>query len=450
MTQLMTDKPTTTAAADCWTRCFEAIDTDDVVYDIRSKAFERFLELGFPHRKNEQWKYTSTRKIAETDFGAADGDAAVTLDDLQPHLLGSTQTHRLVFVNGRFDESLSNLADLPADARIKPLSQAMAEDVDTIARHFARAATAEDRPFVALNTALFTDGLFVHLPKDADVADPIHVIHVTVAGAADASMNHSRNLIVAEHASRATIIETHVGFGDARYLATTTTEIINDADATIDHYKIERETRNAYHIGNLYVHQYGAGNITSHNFSIGGALVRNDVNCALAAEGCEATFNGLTLAESTQHIDNHLYIDHLKPHCNSWEFYKGVFDDKATGVFAGRIFVEKNAQKTDAKQTSMNLLLSDGAQINTKPQLEIYADDVKCTHGATIGQLDETHMFYLRARGIPKDAARSLLIYAFANENIAEVNVPELREKLEMLLLDRLPEGEIVRKGKLK
>lgn len=417
----------------------------DALIELRRRALASFQSLGFPTRRNENWKYTNVRSVAQTDWRLAEGCAAVDPARVQPFLLSKTQCHQLVFVNGRLDTGLSRVGDLSAGVTLKPIADAA--DSDLLRKHLGSIAALEDDAFTALNTAFTQDGLFLHVPASVVIEHPIHVVYVSTDEGDDVVRVHPRTLVVAEACARATVIETYAGLGEREALVNPVTEIIAAESANVDHYKINRESERTNLIGSIHVQQNGPSAVTSHSYAFGGKLVRNDVRAYLNAEGCDSTFNGLTVTHGDQHVDNHLWIDHLKPHCNSWEFYKNVLDDSSRTVFAGRIYVAQDAQKTDAKQTNMNLLLSDDAHADTKPQLEIYADDVKCTHGATIGQMNESQLFYLQARGISRTAARSILIFAFANETIDEVKVEELRGQLEQLLLERLPESRSLVSG---
>ncbi|MHC5022381.1 MAG: Fe-S cluster assembly protein SufD, partial [Planctomycetota bacterium] len=412
---------TAPTSADCFAAAFDRLDARAPVHALRREALDRFQARGLPTRREEDWKYTDVRAIAGTPYVSA-AEATIAEGQIAPYRLDRSDADQLVFINGRFAPEWSSVGSLPDGARVGSLAEALATDFARIEPHLGQIVHADDHPFTALNTALLGDGLLVRLPADTALPRPVHVLYMTVPGAAP-TMSHPRNLIVAGAGSRATIIETYASAGDGAYLTTAVTEVLAESSAAIDHYKVELESEQASHVGSLHVRQEASSTVTSHNFSVGGALIRNDLYAALDAEGCHSTYNGLSLTRGDQHVDNHLWIDHLKPNCNSWEFYKSILDDRSSGVFSGRIYVAPDAQKTDAKQTSMNLLLTNDAHADTKPQLEIFADDVKCTHGATIGQLHDDHLFYLQARGIGLDAARSLLIYAFGNEVISEVQV---------------------------
>jgi Fe-S cluster assembly protein SufD len=409
----------------------------------RREAMARFLELGFPTIRDEEWRHTNVRPIAETAFEPAHADGAgLTRAWLEPFRFGDT-TSLLVFVNGRYAPHLSSLRALSKGVRVGNLAEAMGVDAELVKPHLARQACFQDHAFRALNTALMEDGAFIHIPVGRVVEGPIHLLFVT-SGPEQVVMTHPRNLIVMGDDSQATMVETYIGFGCNKYFTNAVTEVVVGENAVLDHYKVVRERAEAFHIATLELHQRRSSTVTSHTLTFGGTLVRNDIIALLDGEGCTCALSGLYMASGTQHVDNHLRVEHAKPHCDSREFFKGVLDERARGVFSGRIVVHEDAQKTDAKQTNMTLLLSDDAQVESKPQLEIRANDVKCTHGATVGQLSDDALFYLRSRGMNEDAARSLLVYAFAREALAHIRLQPLRTQLERLLLERLPQGQML------
>ncbi len=409
---------------------------------LRTQAMARFAELGFPTLRHEDWRYTNVARIAKTEFRSA-VDCGVDLDEraIVAETFPETQFHRLVFVNGVFARDMSSPQGLPKGVQIASLAETLDDDPSWVERHLARYASYQDHAFTALNTALMEDGAFVYVPKGVIVEQPIHLLYVTMPGV-EPIVVHPRNLIIADEASQLTIIESYVGLGEGVYFTNAVTEISVGEGAVVDHYKVQRESTQAYHVGTTQLYQRRSSTVSSHTISIGGDIVRNDINAVLDGEGCDCTLNGLYVPAGKQHVDNHLRVEHRKPHGNSREHFKGILDDSARGVFTGRIIVHKDAQKTDAKQTNRNLLLSDSASVDTKPQLEIFANDVKCTHGATIGQLDDDAMFYLRARGISADAARSLLVFAFASESIAKIKPQPVRAQVQQILLERLPQGD--------
>jgi Fe-S cluster assembly protein SufD len=387
---------------------------------LRETAFKRFAELGFPTTHDEDWRFTNVAPIARGRFAAATPQAPGDIDQLAPWATGS----RLVFVNGHLTETV---LDLPKGVQIGDFN-ADAEP------YLAKQAGFDKNAFVALNTAFLNQGAFVRVARGTVVEQPIHIVYVTLGQGVQVQ---PRALIVVGPDAHCTIVETYVGAGS--YFTNAVTEVVTSNGAVVDHYKVTVEAPAAYHVATLQATLGKSANFSSHSISLGGALVRNDANATLS-EGTEATLNGLYIVNGTQHIDNHTSIDHAKPHANSHELYKGILDGKASAVFNGRIIVRKDAQKTDSKQTNKNLVLSDEATIDTKPELQIWADDVKCTHGATIGQLDDEAMFYLRSRGIDKKNARSLLTYAFAQDIVDRVKVQALRDSLERVLFEKFNE----------
>lgn len=399
---------------------------------IRQAAARRFAEIGFPSRRNEEWRFTPIAPIAETPFAPAPRVPA-SPEALRPHVYPELSGARVVLVNGRYVPELSEITALPPGVVVKSLAQAIEAGEPIVERHLARYASFESHPFVAINTALFQDGVFIAIPPNAVVEQPIHIESLTLAQG-EPVVSHPRVLVVAGENSQATVIESYAGDSGV-YLANAVTEIVLSENAVVDHYKAQQESREAYHIATMQVQLARASNFSSHSVTLGAAISRNDINAVMGDEGCECTLNGLYMGRDRQLVDNHTFIDHAMPHCNSHELYKGVLDGRARGVFNGKILVRQDAQKTDAKQTNQVLLLSDDAQINTKPQLEIYADDVRCTHGATVGQASDEALFYLRSRGIPKEEARNLLIYAFASDVVSRIKVEPLRDQLNRALL---------------
>jgi Fe-S cluster assembly protein SufD len=401
---------------------------------LRGDAFQRFVELGFPSTRHEEWRFTNVAPMTKTHFDLAQPPSEeVQLDAIAPFLF-SREFPRLVFVNGRHSPKLSWLPDMPDRAVARGVAEALVSCPDVVQAVLGGYADHDDAPFIALNTSMVQDGAFIHIPQGTIVEQPIHLLFVSVSPSGRYA-SHPRNVIVIGPQAQATIIESHVGLDDEVYFTNVVTEATLGDGAALDHYKIQQESTEAYHIATTQVNQSANTRFSSHYFSFGGKLVRNEVNPVLDAEGCECTLGGLYIAAGRQHVDSRTRIDHAKPHCNSFELYKGILDDRAKGVFNGKIYVHQDAQKTDAKQSNQVLLLSDDAVIDTKPQLEIYADYVKCTHGATVGQLDDEALFYLRSRGIPQDLARSLLIYAFGNEVVEGLKVEPVRARLEELLL---------------
>ncbi len=402
---------------------------------LRADAFARFEELGFPTTRYEEWKYTSVQPIVETEFRPASLNTGMTAGRIEQTF--GTSPVRLVFVNGLYAPQLSSVGSLPQGVTVINMASALATNADGLEPYLGRFAKFRDHAFVALNTALFRDGAFVHIPRGVVVEDPIQLLFI--ADAADGAYDsHIRNLFVADENSQATLIESHWGKDGQTYFSNIVTEIAVAPRANLDHYKVQEESAQAFHIATQQLEQSETSVFSSHSITFGGGLVRNDINARLGGEHIECTVNGLYVLDGRQHVDNHTAIDHALPNCNSHELYKGIMDGKSTGVFNGKIFVRQDAQKTDAKQTNQNLLLSRDAMIDTKPQLEIYADDVRCTHGATIGQLDADALFYLRTRGIGEAEARAMLVQAFAGDLLNRIKVETLRERLETALMEKL------------
>ncbi len=407
---------------------------------VRQAAIAQFARLGFPTPRDEDWRFTNVGAIARGQFELA-GAAPVAASALEPCTFG--EQHRIVLVNGHFSAELSSLGGLPRGVHVSSLAGELRQARPVFTQHFARHARIDDQAFTALNTAFVQDGAYVEIAREQVVESPIHIVYVSTS-AGRPGVSYPRGLVVAGENCQAAIVETYVGLG-GEYFTNAVTEIVAAEGAVIEHYRAQRESESAYHVGLLHLYHGRSANIRSLSLNFGGGLVRNDVVAVLDGEGADCTLNGLYVTRGTQHVDNHLRVEHAQPHCHSWEYYKGILDGDSRGVFTGRIVVHKGAQKTDAKQTNMNLLLSREAQVDTKPQLEIYADDVKCTHGATIGQIDDTSLFYLRSRGIREAEARSILIYAFAAETLDQIRIPALRGRLEGLLFERLAGGERLR-----
>jgi len=412
------------------------------LHGLRQAGIRRFEQLGFPTTRDEEWKYTSVAPIARTLFRPAepralDAAASAALESVRRVLAAEPFAALLVFLNGRFAPELSSADGLPDGVRVSSLAAALEETPEIVEQHLNRYADLNGTAFAALNTAFIQDGAFVHLPRGMVLEPPIHVVFLASPGDAP-EITHPRNLIVCEEQSQATVIESYVGAGDRPYFTNAVTEIAACENSVLEYYKIQQESLPAFHVATVEIRQARSSTVTNQSVTLGSALTRNDINAILDDEGAECTLNGLYLGVGRQHIDNHTRIDHAKPHCDSHELYKGILDGAARGVFNGKIYVHPDAQKTDAKQTNKTLLLSQDAALNTKPQLEIFADDVRCTHGATVGQLDEDSIFYLRSRGIPEMAARGLLTYAFASEILEQIKTRALREHLERLIFGRL------------
>ncbi len=409
----------------------------------REGALDAFASTGFPTPRHEDWKYTRVTPIEKRSFKFPQRNGiGLQSRDLQRFNLGALECEQLVFVDGRYVDALSRRNVSESGARITTLESAMNASSQLLESHLGHYANTAGQPFSALNTAFMTDGAVIHVKNRGAEEPPIHLLFIATS---EGVVAHPRILVVAEAGSQTTVIESYASLFDGCYFTNALTEIALMEDAQVDHYKIQEESTRAFHVATLQVRQDGDSRFASHSISFGGQLVRNDINVLLDAEGAACTLNGLFMAGGRQHVDYHTRIDHAKPHGTSVELYKGILDGRARGVFNGRVKVHPGAQKTDAHQSNNNLLLSRDAEVDTKPELEIYADDVKCSHGATVGQLDEQTLYYLRSRGIGEAQARGLLTYGFARDILDRVKLAPLEQKLTDELLQRMPNAEQIR-----
>jgi Fe-S cluster assembly protein SufD len=409
---------------------------------IRRAAMDRFASTGFPSAREEEWRFTPVAPIAQASWRPAPGGVAnITRKQLESFIFGHAEWCSLVFVNGEYAPGLSFSGSLPAGVVATSLSEALPDGSDLLQRHLARYARVDENPFTALNTACFRDGGFVYIPAGVDLPLPVNLVFVTTGESAGA-VTHPRNLIVVERNARASVVESYVTLAPgARYWTNPVTEVWTGANSWVEHTRIQRESEAAFHVATTQVQVSRDSHYRSFSMAMGAALARHNLNARLADQYSEALLYGLYITHGEQLVDNHTVLYHDHPNCHSWEVYKGILDGRSRAVFNGKVLVRPEAQKTDAKQTNRNLVLSDFAKVDTKPQLEIFADDVKCTHGATVGQLDEVALFYARSRGLPADEARRLLTYAFAAEVIEEVALEPVRVELNRLLVERLDEG---------
>ncbi|KAA3630197.1 MAG: Fe-S cluster assembly protein SufD [Proteobacteria bacterium] len=436
------------SATERWQRAFgEAAEAlpgagVDWLRESRANALARFTASGFPTRRDEEWKYTGVSPVEQEIAGLVLRPGTVTEEDIQAYLLTELTTHALVFVDGHFSPTLSRIGDLPAGVTLTNINNLLEQNPERLHPHLAH--DDETRWFAALNQALLIDGAYLELPSNTAMETPIHLLFVATDNSEQRAVQ-PRNLILVGAQSTATVVEHYVGLGGKCYLTNSVTDIVTGEGAVLHHYKVQQEGTNAYHIGTMRSRQAAASRFDSHSIALGGRIVRNDVYARLEQSGASCTLNGLFLGSGRQHIDNYTWVDHLVPQCTSSAFYKGILDDNARGVFNGRVYVHPDAQQTEAMQSNANLLLSRDAEIDTKPQLEIYADDVKCSHGATVGELDPTAIFYLQSRGIDKDAARSLLTFAFAGDLLRHIELMPLRKRLEEIVIARLPNSETVK-----
>ncbi len=417
---------------------------------LREAGIASFADQGFPTLHDEDWRFTNVAPIVKLPFHLA-GKAAVNGAEskvIDESAFARLPGHRLVFVNGFFSAELSSIQPVSGGARIESLAAALGcgagilpanrlEACATIENHLGQHAHTANNAFAALNQAFFSDGAFIFVPAGVKVAEPVSLIYISSAKRSGEAIL-PRNLIVAEADSKLTVVESYISTANVAYLTNAVTELIAGDNAVVEHIKLQDEAPDAFHIATIAGEFGRASNVRVHSFALGAKLSRTNIRTKLAGEGLECILNGLYLTRGEQLADHHMIVEHAQPHCASHEYFNGILDDKSKGVFHGRIYVHQIAQKTDAKQTNKNLLLSDDATADTKPQLEIYADDVKCTHGATIGQLNDESIFYLRARGIPKKTARRMLIHAFAGEIIERVQCEPARGVIDRLVWDRL------------
>ncbi len=400
----------------------------------REEAFAVFQKAGFPTMRDEDWHFTNVAPIAERTFGLAK-TAIVDKADIEHFRLRHEEWNGVVLVNGMFSRELSTISALGKGITIRALSEGTS-DIPTAAQEIIGKVAPADAAFTALNTAFMQDAIVIHVGRDSSFDTPIHIMHVN-AGVNVRQASHPRIVVLAERHSRAIIVESFFSNKDSEYLTNAVTEIVLEEGAHLAHYKLQRESTAGFHVGTTAVRQGRTSNYVSFSFATGAALSRTNIYTTLDGEAATCTLNGLYMVDGKQHVDHQTKIEHVKPHCPSHEVYKGILDGESHGVFNGKVYVHPEAQKTDGKQSNNNLLLSDKARIDTKPQLEIFADDVKCTHGATVGRLDEVGLFYMKSRGIGDERARQLLTYAFAADVLEMIELDELREALEAMVLHR-------------
>jgi Fe-S cluster assembly protein SufD len=410
----------------------------------REEGMGRFQERGFPTVAEEEWRFTSVAPIARTVFrrpALGEGSGVRAADVAAFGFEGAFEGHQIVFVDGRLAPGLSSITTA-GGLQICSLADVLSREPERLQPHLGRIVIGGASPFADLNAAFFEDGAFVFIPPGLAVPEPIHIVFISSRGTGSAPsimISHPHTVVVAGRGSQAQIVESYAGVPGAAYFANAVTEIVLEEDAGLEHYKVQRESKAAFHVGFMAVVQGRASRFKAHSFALGGRLARNDVRQLFAAEGGECELNGLFPVAGEQHTDTHTVIDHAHPHCTSRELYKGILDGRSRGIFVGRILVREGASKTDAHQTNKNLLLSREALVDSVPQLEILASDVKCKHGSTTGQLDPTALFYLRSRGIDEAAARGLLVCAFASDVVGRVRVPALKAGIEHYLREHLP-----------
>ena len=412
------------------------VDVDAYVHDVRSDAIKVFEEKGFPSKKEEAWKYTSLNSILKEDYSVfPKQENALDYKDIKKYFIHDIDTYKIIFIDGKYSSHLSQTTHdgidvcLMSSALNKPKYQLIIEN------YFNKVATKDSLP--SLNTAFSREGAYIHIPKNKIVQKPIQILHFST-GNESATMLQPRNLVVVDENSHVQIIERHQSLTNNPVLTNSVTEIFANKRAIVDYYKIQNDNENASLIDNTFIQQKRESIASVHTFAFGGKLIRNNLNFYQEGERMDSILKGITIIGNKQHVDHNTLVHHLEPNCESHQDYKGIFSENSTGVFNGKIIVDKKAQKTNAFQSNNNILLSDKAAINSKPQLEIFADDVKCSHGCTIGQLDESAMFYMQSRGIPKKEAKALLMFAFSNNVMNSVKIPELKQRITKIIANKL------------
>ncbi len=410
-------------------------EAESSFHKLRIAAIEKLNEIDFPTLKNEEWKYTNISPILGHNFKIA-GESSISKEVLDRYIIKNLDVHLVVLLNGRFNKELSGIDELPEGVKVTSLANAIRNNSGLVQKHFGKYVKLENG-FLALNSAFTLDGLFVYVPDNTVLDKQVHILNL-VTGSSENILSQPRNLIITGKNSNLRLIETYNSVIETTSLTNVITEIVINENSHVELYKIQSESTGSFHINRTQAEQKSGSELTVYSASFGGAITRNDLNTVLDGENCTANLYGLYIIDGNQHVDNHTLIDHAMPHCQSNELYKGVLDGKSRGVFNGKVFVRKDAQKTNAYQSNKAILLSKDALIDTKPQLEIYADDVKCSHGAAIGQLDEESVFYLRSRGIGEEKARDVLIRAFANDVFDLIDNEALHNHLNELVFEKL------------
>ena len=411
-------------------------DVDSYVHDIRTQAIKKFEEEGFPTKRLENWKYTSLKKTLQHDYKLFPSKSeALEFKDIESFLINDIESYKIIFVDGKYCSHLSETTHDGMDICI--LSSALTQSkYDLVIENYFDKIAKKDG-ITSLNTAFSSEGSFIHIPKNIQVDKPIQIIYFST-GKNESVLYQPRNLVVVDENSQVEIIEKYHSLNDNSVLVNTVTEIYADKKSNVKHYKIQNDNNTSSLIDNTFVSQEHSSSYSLHTFSFGGELIRNNLNIFQNDERIESSINGITIIDDNQHVDHNTLIHHRKPNCNSYQDYKGIFGGKSVGVFNGRVLVEKEAQKTNAFQANNNVLISDKAAINTKPQLEIFADDVKCSHGCTVGQLDKNALFYLRSRGIAEKEATALMMYGFANKVLTSVEIPEIKARINRIIANKL------------
>jgi len=415
----------------------ESVDVHSDLHDIRTLALKNFENKGFPTKKEEAWKYTSLNAILKNDFSVfPKTESVVDFANVKKYFLHEIDTYKVIFIDGKFSSFLSSTTHDGLDVCLMSSALTKPKYKMVIDEYFNKVAS-KDESLTTLNTAFALEGAYINIPKSKVVEKPIEIINFST-GSEAALLVQPRNLIIVGENAHVQIIERHQSINDNPVLTNSVTEIFAKKRAIVDYYKIQNDNLEASLIDNTYISQKEQTHVSVHTFTFGGNLTRNNLNFYHEGEHIDSTLKGITIIEGKQHVDHYTLVNHATPNCESHQNYKGIFGDRSTGVFNGKIYVEKEAQKTDAFQQNNNILLSDKATINAKPQLEIFADDVKCSHGCTIGQLDEKAMFYMQSRGIPQKEAKALLMYAFSNEVIESIKIPELKQRITKIIAMKL------------
>ncbi|WP_299333239.1 Fe-S cluster assembly protein SufD [uncultured Psychroserpens sp.] len=413
-----------------------SVDLDAPVHDVRSEAIKSFEDKGFPTKRNEAWKYTSLNTVLKHDYSVfPKQENALEYSEIKKYFIHDIDSYKIVFVNGKYSSHLSQTTHDGIDVCLMSAALTKPKYRLIIENYFNKAATKDS--LSSLNTAFSQEGAYIHIPKNKVVEKPIQILHFST-GNESALMLQPRNLIVVDENSHVQIIERHQSLTENPVLTNSVTEIFTNKRAIVDYYKIQNDNHKASLIDNTFIKQKRESHASVHTFSFGGQLTRNNLNFYQEGERIDSTLKGVTIIGDKQHVDHNTLVHHIEPNCESHQDYKGIFSDKSTGVFNGKVVVDKIAQKTNAFQANNNILLSDKASINTKPQLEIFADDVKCSHGCTIGQLDESAMFYMRSRGIPEKEAKALLMFAFSNNVLDSVKIPEIKQRITKIIANKL------------
>jgi Fe-S cluster assembly protein SufD len=415
----------------------EKIDTHSELHEVRTLAIKNFENKGFPTKKEEAWKYTSLNSILKNDFTVfPKKENAIEFADVKKYFLHEIDTYKVVFIDGVFSSFLSSTTHDGIDVCLMSSALNKPKYKMVVDNYFNKIAS-KDESLTTLNTAFANEGAYVNIPKSTVVRKPIEILYFSTGNEA-ALMTQPRNLVIVGENSHVQIIERHQNLGNNPVLTNSVTEIFAQKRAIIDYYKIQNDNLEANLIDNTYVSQQKESNVAVHTFSFGGNLTRNNLNFYHFGERLTSTLNGITIIGDKQHVDHYTLVHHAAPNCESFQDYKGIYTESSTGVFNGKVFVEKEAQKTNAFQKSNNILVGEKATINAKPQLEIFADDVKCSHGCTVGQLDESALFYMQQRGIPKKEAKALLMYAFSNAVIENIKIPELKQRITNIIATKL------------